>query len=110
MARETREQWEARVQRWQRSGMDAASFAAREGVAPERLRWWRWQLGLGPRAQRAAETPRFVEVVLEGRSEPPVSARAEAELELVIGQRRVLVRPGFDAESLRRVLAVLEEG
>jgi hypothetical protein len=49
-------------------------------------------------------------VVLEGRSEPPVSARAEAELELVIGQRRVLVRPGFDAESLRRVLAVLEEG
>jgi hypothetical protein len=51
-----------------------------------------------------------VEVVLEGRSESPVSARAEAELELVIGQRRVLVRPGFDAESLRRVLAVLEEG
>lgn len=109
MARETREQWEERVRRWQRSGMDAASFAAREGVAPERLRWWRWQLGLGPRARRAADTSRFVEVVLEGRSEPEVPARAEAELELVLGQRRVLVRPGFDAESLRRVLAVLEE-
>ena len=90
--------------------MDAASFATREGVSPERLRWWRWQLGLGPRAQRAAEAPRCVEVVLESRSEPLELARAGAELELVIGQRRVLVRPGFDAESLRRVLAVLEEG
>lgn len=110
MARETREQWEARVRRWQRSGLDAASFAAREGVKAQQLRWWRWQLGLGPRTRRAAEKPQFVEVVLEGRSESPVSARGEAELELVIGQRRVLVRPGFDVESLRRVLAVLEEG
>jgi hypothetical protein len=51
-----------------------------------------------------------VEVVLEGRGEPPVLARGEEELELVIGRRRVLVRPGFDVESLRWVLAVLEEG
>jgi hypothetical protein len=90
--------------------MDASSFATREGVKAQQLRWWRWQLGLGPRGRRAADAPQFVEVVLEGRSEPPVPARAEAELELVIGQRRVLVRPGFDAESLRQVVAVLEEG
>lgn len=67
-------------------------------------------MGLGLRTRRDADTSRFVEVVLEGRSEPPASARVEAELELAIGQRRVLVRPGFDEESLRRVLAVLEEG
>jgi hypothetical protein len=47
---------------------------------------------------------------MEGRSELSESVGGEAQLELVIGQRRVLLRPGFDAESLRRVLAVLEEG
>jgi hypothetical protein len=32
-----------------------------------------------------------------------------AALEVLVGTRRVLVRPGFDAQSLRQVLAVLEE-
>jgi hypothetical protein len=52
-----------------------------------------------------------VEVVL-----PPESAEQQAPvqegatIELLIGKRRVLVRPGFDEASLRRVLAVVEEG
>jgi hypothetical protein len=33
-----------------------------------------------------------------------------AALEVLVGPRRVVVRPGFDAQSLRQVLAVLEEG
>src|SRR4051812_47197527 len=98
MARETREQWEERVRRWQQSRLDAASFAAREGVTPQRLRWWRWQLGRGPGARRGAAQPAFVEVVLPERGAQPVSAGVP--LELVIGQRQVLVRPGFDEESL----------
>lgn len=109
MTRTTREQWEQRIRKWQRSGMDAESFAAREGLKPERLRWWRWQLGLGPRAKRSSEPPRFVEVVLPGVAEEKSGAPEGSELEVLIGKRRVLVRPGFDAQSLRQVLAVLEE-
>jgi hypothetical protein len=51
-----------------------------------------------------------VEVVLAGAAEPQAVVQEGAALELLIGKRRVLVRPGFDAQSLRRVLAVLEEG
>lgn len=111
MTRTRREQWAKRIVQWQRSGMDAASFAAREGVKPERLGWWRWHLGLGPGARRrAAPVPQFVEVVLPEAAEQQAVVQEGAAIEVLLGQRRVLVRPGFDEQSLRRVLAVLEEG
>ena len=109
MTRTTREQWEQRIRKWQRSGMDAESFAAREGLKAERLRWWRWHLGFGPRGKKSSEPTQFVEVVLPGVAEEKSGAPEGSELEVLIGKRRVLVRPGFDAQSLRRVLAVLEE-
>src|SRR4051812_17494134 len=109
MTRSTREQWEQRIRRWQRSGMEAASFAAREGLKPERLRWWRGQLGMGPRGKSNSAPPPFVEVVLAGEAEQKAAVREASALEVLIGKRRVVVRPGFDAQSLREVLAVLEE-
>jgi hypothetical protein len=89
--------------------MDAASFAAREGLKPERLRWWRWHLGYGPRAKGSSAPAQFVEVVLAGEAEPKAAVREASALEVLIGKRRVVVRPGFDAQSLREVVAVLEE-
>src|SRR6185295_2352262 len=109
MARTTREQWAKRIRQWQSSGMDAASFAAREGVKPEQLRWWRWHLGWGPGARRARAQPPFMEVVLAGGAEEQAPMQEGAAIELLLGKRRVLVRPGFDEQSLRRVVAVLEE-
>lgn len=53
--------------------------------------------------------PHFVEVVLPGEAAPQVAVQEGAAIELLVGKRRVLVRPGFDAQSLRQVLAVLEE-
>jgi hypothetical protein len=90
--------------------MDAASYAAREGLKAEQLRWWRWHLGQGPRAKKAPARPQFVEVVLPGVVERQAAQQEGSELELIIGTRRVVVRPGFDEQSLRRVLSVLEEG
>jgi len=109
MTRATREQWEQWIRQWQRSGLDAASFAEREGLKAERLRWWRWQLGMGPRAKSSTAPPPFVEVKLVGVVEPKAAEPEASALEVLIGPRRVVVRPGFDAQSLRQVLAVLEE-
>ncbi len=77
MTRTTREKWEQRIIRqWQRSGMDAASFSAREGLKPENLQWWRWHLGFGPRAKGRSARSAFVEVVLGGEDEV-AQARAD---------------------------------
>jgi hypothetical protein len=51
MPRETRKQWVERVRQWGRSGLDAETFAKREGVCARTLIWWRWRLGMGPRAK-----------------------------------------------------------
>jgi hypothetical protein len=55
------------------------------------------------------QEPLFVEVVLPGEAEQQAVGQEGAAIELLIGKRRVVVRPGFDEQSLRRVLAVLEE-
>jgi hypothetical protein len=67
-------------------------------------------MGLGPGAKKRAPVPSFVEVVLRETAEPRAMAPEVSALEVLVGTRRVLVRPGFDAQSLRQVLAVLEEG
>jgi transposase-like protein len=40
----TRAEWEERIDRLERSGLDAAEFARREGVPPAQLERWYRQL------------------------------------------------------------------
>lgn len=42
--RSSRAVWAARVARFVDSGLDAKTFASREGVTKRRLMWWRWRL------------------------------------------------------------------
>lgn len=88
------------------------AFAEREGVRPRTLLWWRWKLGSDARVHaqagdRGAErhVPQFLEVVLP-RAEPRPGDRSA--IELIVGERRIAVSPGFDEATLLRVLAVLE--
>ena len=94
---------------WRDSGQTLSAFARQFGLSVSRLRRWRRQLD-------DQELPTFhpVCVVPEPRgSEPPVwpspSAQAPVAVELVLaGDRRVEVRPGFDTETLARVIQVVE--
>lgn len=102
MARKTAAEWSKLVEKWRRSKLSAREFATREGVAPSTLAWWKWRLGTRTdRSAQIAVVP--VEVV-------PVRAprTAETPVEVVLGDVVVRVRTGFDAETLGRVLDVLE--
>ena len=82
------------------SGLSVAAFAARHGLRPQRLERWQRQLAA---EQPVAET--FVEVTL-----PPVTRRAAGGFEIVLRAGRIVrVSAGFDAEELRRLLAVVDE-
>ena len=98
MKRWSRKQWAERVERWQRSGQTAQQFAAREGVSPTTLIWWRGAL------RRAGQaSPSFIEVVA------PPSANEGGCIELVLREGlRIRVSGAFDAAVLRRVVAALE--
>lgn len=76
-----------------------SAFARHEGLSAGRLYRWRARLQLSGR-------PAFVEV-----SRPEVEVeRGEGRLEVVVASGRVVRVPtGFDVETLRRLLVVLEE-
>lgn len=112
MARETREAWARRVERWQRSRLTAERFAAHEGVNPRTLTFWKWKLsrpdrdapGAAKGGGREAERLAFVEVLRTAARTASVPV-----FEVVVpGGYRVGVAPGFDGTTLRALLDVLE--
>jgi transposase-like protein len=124
MARENREVWAKRVERWRDSGLTLKEFAAEVGVNANTLAGWRWRLGGG---RRTGELPRstpagaaFIEIVaapVEGKErstpelEPRIStAVSEVEpIELILrGGQRIRVPARFDATALRRLVDALE--
>jgi hypothetical protein len=91
------------------SGLSLAAFAIREGLDPQRLT--RWRRRLAP----SVDVPIFEEVP---RPEPAVAPSGEPEnvathhqrFEIVTATGRVVRVPeAFDAGTLRRILAIVDE-
>ncbi len=106
-----RDEWAKRVARWKDSGLTAKEFATELGINPRSLVFWKWQLGKGsgPATESSASVKsgrapaRTLPLIELGQSAAPVPF----ELELG-GGRRLAIPSAFDADALRRLLAVLE--
>jgi hypothetical protein len=99
--------WRTTVRQWRRSGLSVRAFCQQQCLSEPNFYAWRRIL-----AERQAEGVHFVpvKVATEPRSVPAANGSASG-LELVLGRGRVLrVGAGFDADTLQRLLAVLEEG
>jgi transcriptional regulator with XRE-family HTH domain len=104
MERATRAEWSKRVARWRASGLTAAEFAQRAGLAVGTLRWWSSRLNRLPQepARAGALSPlTFVEMTGAVRAEP-------FDVALTSGVR-LRVPQDFDAAALVRLLDVLRE-
>jgi hypothetical protein len=88
--------WAKRVAAWRASGLSRDEFAARAGCTPASLKWWAWRLG--------RESTALVRVV---RERPVKIIAASVPIVIEVRSARVIVAPGFDAASLRDVLAAL---
>lgn len=107
MAREraSRERMRATVERWQRSGMSAASFSRREGIQARRLSYWKRVLGVAVPRRRVVGRPRLTPVQVVD-----LGLAAAASIEVVLaGGERLVVREGVSPDLLRGVLDVLRE-
>ena len=94
------QQWRRRISQWRASGLSVRAFCALHGLANASFYAWRRVL-----ERRAAEQPAFVPVQVVADTMP---AQTSA-LEVVLADgRTVRVAPGFDAATLRRLLAVLD--
>ena len=121
MARVQRQpaEWAGLIDQWRQSGLSLPEFCRQHGLSRGSMQNWVYK----PELKRAVEEARR-----DARGhgdEPPVSEPVSAFLpvriiagreasdgsgvEVVIGAgRRVVIQAGVDAETLRRVVAVLE--
>src|SRR6266850_4769816 len=102
--KKTEARWRALVHEQEGSGKSVREFAHARGLSPASLYWWR--SALGRRARSRSKGPRLAEIALLPSSVECLDAAA-FELALSSGHR-LRVPSRFDAESLRRLLAVLE--
>jgi hypothetical protein len=99
--------WRRVLRQWRQSGLSVRAFCAEHELTEANFYAWRRTI-----EARDGERVAFVPV----RVMPPESDGATHEsrptaLELVLGSGRVLrIAPGFDAPTLQRLLALLEEG
>jgi hypothetical protein len=115
-------EWAALIDQWRQSGLSLPAFCQRHGLSRGSMQNWVYKPEL-KRAVEAArreaqghvdESPRSAAVpaFLPVRVVPAAvgdEALDRSGVEVVIGPgRRVVIGPGFDAETLRRVVAVLE--
>jgi transposase len=98
--------WRAMLRRWHSSGLSVRAFCEEHGLAVPAFYAWRRTV-----AEREPAVG-FVPVQVIPEPEPRVMAAGPpSSLELVLGAGRVLrVAPGFDGPTLKRLLALLEEG
>ena len=93
-------QWRQWITEWRASGLSVRTFCGRRGLATPSFYHWRRVL-----EQRAAEKAAFVPVQVVAEAVPALATALEVVL---TDGRMVRVAPGFDAATLRQLLAVLE--
>jgi transposase len=102
-------EWAKRVERWQRSGLSAAEFGAREGIVGEQLSWWKWHLGRRAAAAQGSPAPgkmRFVPARIVQHAAP---AGSDSRVEVVLTNGRVVRIVGaVDAKVLTETIQVIE--
>jgi hypothetical protein len=98
--RERREEAERLVREYEQSKMRRAAFCQARGIAPHTLDYYRRKHG----SRERAEIGQLLPVQLVGAL-PARGSHLRVELE---NGRRIAVEEGFDAQLLRRLIAVLE--
>ena len=91
------DRWRELVLAQQRSGLSLRAFAARHGVSPNTLAYWKYKRGRG----RAPAAAQLVPVEVIGEVSP------SSELVVELADARVRVPAGCDPERAARLIALL---
>jgi transposase-like protein len=108
--------WRDVIQRHKRSGQTITEFCHEHHFSESSFHAWRRTIA--ERDQQTKQIPPHVDVGRDDlpafvplRLTPAPETPKTSPLELVLGPNRVIrVAPGFDAATLRHLLATLEEG
>ena len=96
----TIQKWRERVEAFERSNQPLEEFSDSIGVAHASMRIWRRSLARNP-----PQLPALIEVKLAAQTSSPPDPTMVVELQ---AGRRLHLRPGFHAPSVRQLVALLE--
>ena len=106
--------WPNLVAQWKLSGLTQAEFCSRRGISLPTFRYHLYRpchrpgSPGSPRQTATNGTPLFLPVVCSPASQPSPVPPAGSPIEVVLGDGlRVAVAPGFDPQTLRRVVDAL---
>lgn len=118
------EQWASLIEQWRAGGLSLPAFCERHGLRKGTMQNWVYKPALKlavEEARRAAQTPCETPAEIVELAEPtsaflPVKIvevatepKRHAPIEVILRQgRRIRVRRGFDPQTLRQVVAILE--
>jgi transposase len=95
--------WRRHLRNQDASGLSVREFCQQEGLAESSFYYWRLEIERRDRAGNGEGKPAFLAVEVN-------TPAHESAIEVVLASGHVLrVRGGFDADTLRQLLAVLEE-
>jgi len=98
--------WRGVIEEWERSGVSQAEFCRQRRVSLSSLRWWRWSL---KKRDRRETRPTFLPIrVVPGPLERTPERESDGFEVLLRQGYCVRVPRNFEAESLLRLLGVLE--
>ena len=114
------EHWADVASAWRASGLSQKEFCLRRGISGRALNNWLYKSPYRERVarilaarspeDRVTRTPRFLPEAVLGAATAINSQAAAAAIEIVLPNGpRIAVTPGFDAETLRRVVTALED-
>lgn len=96
--------WRTQMSSCESSGLTIAAYCRRSGVSVGQYYWWKKEL-----KRRAQNHPMAVSPFAEVHRVESLFC-GDSPLEVLLAQeRRILVRPGFDSETLAQVVRVLED-
>jgi hypothetical protein len=106
-------EWATLIDEWRRSGLSLPTFCQLHGLSRGTMQNWVYKPALKlaieesrRQAQLAPSDPGLVDVAEVTVASPPTQRTG---VEVVLGSgRRISLEAGFDSETLRRVVAVLE--
>jgi len=110
----TAEKWAERIAAWHESGLTSNKFCEGREFSANGLRHWAHKLGQTKRRRQEASM-RIARVVPVPAPVPPTRAAsapgpADSPIAVEIGGARIVVRAGFDRETLEALIDVLAAG
>lgn len=90
---------------WKKSGLGLEVFARSRGLVPQRLYWWKKNLGFGVVVEKATPLALLPVQVTEAR---PDARRGEPVTVLLRSGHMLKVGRDFDESAFARVVALLE--